>query len=73
MIKKITFSTDEELIRKARERAASQEITLDEAFRVWLRKYAEQSESVEDFARLMGHLSYAKPGRKFSRDEMNER
>ena len=72
-MKNITFSADEDLIQRARERAKNEQTTLNEAFRDWLRKYAERTESAEAFTLLMEHLSYAKPGRRFSRDELNER
>ena len=70
MLKNITFSANEELIRKARERAASERTTLNEEFRRWLEKYAERPASAEAFADLMDHLAYVQPGRSFRREEM---
>ena len=73
MLKNITFSAEEELIRKARERAAAERTTLNDAFRRWLEKYAERPETAEAFFALMDHFSYVRPGGPFRRDEMNER
>ena len=73
MLKNITFSADEDLIRKARERAAAEQTTLNEEFRRWLEKYAERPHSAEAFADLMKQFSYVKPGHSFTREEMNER
>jgi hypothetical protein len=73
MLKNITFSANEELIRKARERAANERTTLNEEFRRWLEKYAEQPASAQAFSELMDSFRYVQPGRSFRRDEMNER
>jgi hypothetical protein len=73
MLKNITFSAEEELIRKARERAAAEKSTLNEEFRRWLEKYAERPHSAEAFSDLMERFIYVKPGHSFYREEMNER
>jgi hypothetical protein len=73
MLKNITFSADEDLIRRARERAAADRTTLNDEFRRWLEKYVERPESAEAFADLMELFKYVRPGRTFSREEMNER
>ncbi len=73
MLKNITFSAEENLIRRARERAAGERTTLNDEFRCWLEKYVEHPETAEAFAELMDHFEYAQPGRLFRRDEMNER
>jgi hypothetical protein len=73
MLKNITFSAEEDLIRKARERAAAQSTTLNDEFRRWLEKYAERPHTAEAFSDLMDRFKYVKPGRSFQRDEMNER
>ena len=73
MLKNITFSAEEDLIRKARERATAEKTTLNDEFRRWLEKYAERPETAKAFAFLMEHFAYVQPGRSFSRDEMNER
>ncbi len=73
MLKNITFSAEEDLIRRARERATAERTTLNDEFRRWLETYVERPETVEAFTFLMGHYAYVQPGRSFRRDEMNER
>lgn len=73
MLKNITLSAEEEMITKAREKALRRKTTLNAEFRHWLRDYAGQGRQASEYYALMGKLSYARPGRKFSRDEMNER
>ena len=72
-LKNITFSASEETIERARARAREEKTTLNEAFRQWLDRYAGKYPSATDFDRMMKRLSYVRPGRKFTRDEMNER
>ena len=73
MLKNITLSADEILIQRARERAARENTTLNDEFRRWLEQYVERPKNPADFSALMSRLAYAQPGRKFSREEMNER
>jgi hypothetical protein len=73
MLKNITFSADADLIRKARQRAAAENTTLNDEFRLWLEKYADRTESAAAYYDLMAHFRYVQPGRSFLREEMNER
>ena len=73
MIKNITFTADETTIQLARKRAAVENITLNELIRRWLAQYVTHTSSVNQYEEVMEQLSYARAGRKFSRDEMNER
>jgi hypothetical protein len=73
MLKNITFSAEESLIDRARQRAAADRTTLNEEFRRWLEKYAERPASAEAFIELMDRIHYVNPGRSFTREEMNER
>ena len=73
MLKNITFSADEELIRKARQRAAAEQTTLNDEFRRWLERYTELPQTADEFNELMSHFKYVQPGHSFQRDEMNER
>ncbi len=73
MLKNMTFSADETLIQRARERAAADRTTLNEEFRRWLEKYAGRTASAAAFADLMDRFGYIVPGSSFTRDEMNER
>ncbi len=73
MLKNITLSAEKSLIRRARERAITENSTLNAEFRNWLTQYVERPQNADEFWALMDQLAYAKPGRTFSRDEMNER
>ena len=72
-MKNITLSADEDLIDQARQIARTQKRTLNEAFREWLVQFTQQDGNSEEYAALMKRLRYVRPGRRFTRDEMNER
>lgn len=78
-MKNITLSADEYLIEKAREKARSHNTTLNAEFRLWLEQYAakdsEGERRVSRYQQIMTTLSdeIDTGGRKFTRDEMNER
>ncbi len=73
-MKNITLSAEDSLIDQARQTARAQHKTLNQAFREWLEQYARsESDRVGEYEALMKRLSYAKAGRKFTRQEMNER
>jgi hypothetical protein len=71
--KNITLSAEDDLIRKAREKAIREKKSLNTVFREWLARYVRQDASAERYEELMKKLSYARSGGKFSREEMNER
>ena len=73
LVKNVTLSAEESLIEQAREVARSQRKTLNSAFRDWLHQYVAQSGSVAEFDALMQRLTHVRPGRRLSRDELNER
>lgn len=73
MLKNITFSADQSLIERAREKARKEHTTLNERFRQWLESYAQDTKIKSDYLQFMENQNFGKPGRKFSRDEMNER
>lgn len=73
MLKNITLSADENLIRKAREKARKEKTTLNAKFRQWLRQYIGKNIRSSNFNNLMEQLEYANAGKKFSRDQLNER
>ena len=72
-MKNITFSADEQKIELARDVARSENRTLNEAFREWLEQYASRRVRAEDITELYRSLRHVNAGRKFTRDEMNER
>lgn len=74
MARNITFSADEALIDAAREAARAENTTLNEQFRLWLESYARKRQADKAMEALARIRSYASSdGRKFTRDEMNER
>ncbi len=77
MLSNVTLSAEKTLIAAARERARKEKTTLNAAFREWLKRYAvtsqERKARAKAFRDLMKSLEYAQPGRKFTREEMNER
>ena len=72
-MKNITFSADEDLIEKARAVARTRRKTLNVAFREWLEQFTAKSGSASEYRSLMRRLGHVQAGRRFSRDEMNER
>jgi hypothetical protein len=73
-MRNITLSADDILIEQARQTARAQHKTLNQAFREWLEQYARtESDRAEEYEALMKRLAYVKAGRKFTRQEMNER
>ena len=72
MIKNITLSAEEGLIKKAREKAIKEHQSLNQLFRKWLENITADENKSEKYNQLMDELSYAK-ARHFSRDELNER
>ena len=74
-MKNITLSADEHLIEAARRQAASEHTTLNAQFRLWLEDYVQRKRQVEQAMDTIEDLrgKYSTAGRKFTRDEMNER
>lgn len=74
-MKNITFSADDNLIEAAQRRASSENSTLNEQFRLWLENYAERVEQSTEAMRAIreAQRSIRTGGRKFTREEMNER
>ena len=77
MLKNITLSAEECDIEAARAKAREEHTTVNELFRTWIHDYAEQrrERQVEEVLAIIDRMrSYARTGgRKFTRDEMNER
>ena len=71
--KNITLSADDAAIERGREVARSEHRTLNDAFREWLEQYGSRRVTREEIEALFERLKYADAGRKFTRDEMNER
>jgi len=74
-MKNITLSADEGLIEAARERARAEHTTLNEQFRRWLKDYARREQQADEAMAVVRELrgKVRTGGRKFTREEMNER
>lgn len=74
-MRNITLSADEGLIEAARERARAEKTTLNEQFRRWLAEYAGRERQAEEAMRVIAEMRrYVRTGgRKFTREELNER
>jgi hypothetical protein len=72
-MKNITLSADADLIEQARLVARAQRKTLNSVFREWLQQFTAQSGSGQEVDSLMRRLRHVNAGRRFTRDEMNER
>jgi recombinational DNA repair protein (RecF pathway) len=74
MSKDLVISVEEKLLAEATSRAASEQQTLDQLMRQWLKEYVERKNRVEHYRELMQRLSYVRaPGWGLTRDELNER
>jgi len=72
-MKNITLSADEDLIERARLIAREQRRTLNDAFREWLTQFSQSAGDAQGFDALMKRMRHVNAGRRFSRDELNER
>ena len=72
-MKNITLSADEDLIEQARLLARAQHKTLNAIFREWLVQFTAQAGNSGEVDALMRRLRHVNAGRRFTRDEMNER
>jgi hypothetical protein len=73
VLKNITFSASPDSIDRARRRATLEHTTLNDKFREWLDTYALRKPTLDEFQSLMDSLKHVDAGRKFTREEMNER
>lgn len=75
MMRNITLSADVELIESARARARAERSTLNEQFRRWLADYTHRPSEKDSVLAVIEDLQQRirTDGRRFSRDEMNER
>jgi hypothetical protein len=75
MLRNITLSADDRLIEAARRRAQTENTTLNEQFRRWLEDYAGRQHQADRALAIVRDLQgkISTGGRKFTRDEMNER
>lgn len=68
------MSANEELIEGARRRAQAENTTLNALFREWLAQYAAPARlSIEEIQKSVAAAGHFRAGRRFTRDERNER
>ena len=72
-MKNITLSAEEHKIELGRAVARDENRTLNDAFRDWLDWYGSRRVTRQQIEALYEKLKYVNAGRKFTRDEMNER
>ncbi|HYA17750.1 MAG TPA: hypothetical protein VEF06_09805 [Bryobacteraceae bacterium] len=73
-MKNITLSADDHLIDLARQRAKSRHQTLNQAFREWLTDYTRDEDAGRIFDEFYRRIAYVDSGgKKFTREELNER
>lgn len=74
MLKNITFSVDEDMIKKARQKATLEKKSLNEVFRLWMEEYVGRRNRAKEYNALMKKLSYVNlGGGKLTREQMHER
>ena len=73
MTKNITLSAEQKLIALAREKAKRENSSLNQRFREWLERYINGEKIEEEYKVLKEELNYTKAGKKFTREELNER
>ena len=74
-MKNITLSADEHLLEAAHKYAAVENTTLNAKFSQWLEDYTQRQQQADKAVACIEALRRKHPprGRKFTRDEMNER
>ena len=74
-MRNITRSADEHLIEAARAQARARNTTLNEEFRRWLEDYTRRQQQADQAMAVVEELrgKLRTGGRKFTREEMNER
>lgn len=73
MLKNITLSAEDTLIRDGRLKAHEEHTTINEKFRQWLALYVNMEQNEKNYHKMMEELNYVEPGGKFTRDDLNER
>lgn len=72
MSRNITFTVEDYLVEKARNKARNEGKSLNGLFREWVFRYV-QSGKKGAYAQLMKKLQYVRVGKRFTRNEFNER
>ena len=67
MLTNITFSVDENLIIKAREKASAENSSLNVVFRKWLKQYTEREQISDKYDQVMESLKQTRTAMRYSR------
>jgi hypothetical protein len=73
MLKNITFSSDAKIIDAARKKALNNNTSLNALFKSWLAGIANNENTSVELETFLDKVEYVSSGRKFTREEMNER
>jgi len=69
----VTFRIQEDMLRKAREKAGKERKSLNHLVNQWLKNYSVAQDAAFDVRKYLDRVKGVKVGRKFTREEMNER
>lgn len=72
-MKNVTFRIQEDMLRKAREKAGKERKSLNNLINQWLKNYSATQDEAFDVHKYLERVRGVKIGRKFTREEMNER
>lgn len=70
----VTINLTDKLLEEARQQAMADNTSLNAVVKEFLERYVARQHSLDEFNRVSEEvMQYARAGRKFSRQEMNER
>lgn len=72
-MQRVTLSAEDDVLERARLRAAREGTTLNAAFREWLRQYGGAGTTAQEYRQLMRRLSRVRSGKKCTREELTQR
>ena len=72
-MKNVTFRIQEDSLNKAREKATKEKRSLNKLINQWIKNYTVTKDETFDVRKYLGRIKGVKIGRKFTREEMNER
>ena len=72
-MKNVTFRIQEDMLRKAREKAGKEKRSLNHLIDQWLRSYSATQDETFDVRKYLDRIKGVKIGRTFTREEMNAR
>ncbi len=73
IMRNVTFRVQEDSLVKAREKAGREKRSLNALINQWIKNYSAAKEEGFDAYKYLSRFRGVKIGRKFTREEMNER